>query len=448
MPKTKAQLPPGGFALLNKCNGRGEQAIYIRYYVGKYIKRSTDIWIAPEDWDAKKQEVKPRNKNAARINNRLALIKQKVDAQLIAYDAGRITPDVVQKMLDGSFVPEDKRAQQTDLVEYALSVNELLFKRGDFGYSAYYNKKLNIEAFGRYVADELNSAPLSLTQLTPELIDKYIKYRRDTLHNTSNEGINKTLVPLVKAIGYAKDNGLLDPKIAMPIIENAYVEVKERHYDPEVMDRKSVRYLSPEQFKALQNYKPASNSKERTKELLDIFFFSYYACGLRVSDVITLEWSQVDWDKKCLNKVQVKSKQKGKIQPMLAPQAIAILNRWKAKKRNGRFVFDCFPEDFKFSDDVEAQRQFKMRCNAVERTLNQSLKQIGENLGFPFHLSMHVARHTFCVNAISQGFSLHFVSQLMGHQSILATEKTYAEFLDTTIDKEFKKIRKLYKEQA
>ena len=226
----------------------------------------------------------------------------------------------------------------------------------------------------------------------------------------------------------------------MPVIENAYVEGKDRHYDPEVANRKSVRYLSPEQFKALQNYKPASNSKERTKELLDVFFFSYYACGLRVSDVITLEWSQVDWDKKCLDKVQVKSKQKGKIQPMLAPQAIAILNRWKAKKRNGRFVFDCFPEDFKFSDDVEAQRQFKMRCNAVERTLNQSLKQIGENLGFSFHLSMHVARHTFCVNAISQGFSLHFVSQLMGHQSILATEKTYAEFLDTTIEKEFKKI--------
>jgi hypothetical protein len=34
----------------------------------------------------------------------------------------------------------------------------------------------------------------------------------------------------------------------------------------------------------------------------------------------------------------------------------------------------------------------------------------------------------------------------MGHQSILATEKTYAEFLDTTIDDEFMKIQKLYEE--
>ena len=448
MPKKKAQLPQGSFTLLNKCNSKGERAIYIRYYIGKYVKRSTDIWVSPEDWDANLQVVKPRNKNAARINNRLALIKQKVDAQLLAYDDGRITPEVVQQMLDGSFVPEDKRAAHTDLIEYALDVNELFFNRGDFGYSVYYNKMLNIKAFGRFVADELKLPPLSLNQLTPELIDRYIKYRRDTRHNTSNEGINKTLVPLVRAIGYAKDNGLLDPKIAMPVIENAYVEVKDRHYDPDVIDRKNVRYLTPEQFKALQNYEPSSNSKKRTKELLDIFFFSYYACGLRVSDVITLEWSQVDWEKKRLDKVQVKSKKKGKVQPMLAPQAIDILKRWEAKNRNGRFVFDYFPEEFKFSDDAEAQRQFKMRCNVAERTLNQSLKQIGENLEFPFSLTMHVARHTFCVNAISQGFSLHFVSQLMGHQTILATEKTYAEFLDSTIDEEFKKIQKLYEEQA
>lgn len=446
MPKTKSQIPQGGFVLLNKCNKKGEQAVYLRYYAGKYVKRSTDIWLLPEDWDTEKQVVKSRNKNAARINARLGVFKQRVDAQLLAYDDGRITPEIVQQMLSGSFVPEEQRAKHTDLVEYALQVNELFYKRGDFGYSAYYNKKLSIQAFGRFVSDQLKRPPLSLHQLTPEIIDNYVKYRKDTLHNLSIEGINKTLVPIIRAVSYAKDNGLLDPKFAMPVIENAYLKAKDRHYDPDAVEKKAVRYLTPEQFKALQNYKPSSNSKERTRELMDVFFFSYFACGLRVSDVITLEWSQIDWERRRINKVQVKSKQKGKIQPLLSPHAIEILNRWRAKDRNSRFVFNYFPEDYQFSDDEHFQHEFKMRCNAVERTLNQSLKQIGENLGFPFALSMHVARHTFCVNAISQGFSLHFVSQLMGHQSILATEKTYAEFLDSTIDSEFRKIEKLYDE--
>ena len=445
MPKTKSQIPQGSFALLNNCNGRGEKAIYLRYYVGKYVKRSTDIWILPEDWDKSKQEVKSGNRNAARINNRLAEIKQKVDAQLLAYD-GIISPETVLMMMDGSFVPEDQRAKRTPFIEYAREVNELLYKRGDIGYSAYYNKKLSIEAFGHYVADELGLLPLALNQITPELIDKYVTYRREKLGNKSNEGINKTLTPLVRALSYAMDNGVLDPKVAMPVIENAYLDVKDRHYDPVVSKKEKVRYLTSEQFAALQNYKPTSNSKERTKELLDVFFFSYYACGLRVSDVITLEWSQVNWERRRIDKVQVKSKQRGKIQPLLSPQAIEILNRWKAKSRNDRFVFDFFPEGYKFSRDETAQRAFKMRCNSVERTLNQSLNAIGRKLDFPFSLSMHVARHTFCVNAISKGFSLHFISQLMGHQSILATEKTYAEFLETTIDTELEKIENLYQE--
>lgn len=251
-----------------------------------------------------------------------------MDAQLIAYSEGVLSPEVVLRMMDGSFVPEDQRAKRTLFVDYAKEVNELLYKRGDYGYAVFYNKKLNIEAFGRFVEDVLGMQPLSLNQVTPELIDKYVTYRREKLHNTSIEGINKTLVPLVRTLEYAKDNGLLDPKVAMPVIENAYLETKGRHYDPDTIKKEKVRFLTPDQFTALQNYKPSSNSKERTKELLDIFFFSYFSCGLRVSDVITLEWSQVDWAKKRIDKVQVKTKQRGKILPLLSPQAIDILNRW------------------------------------------------------------------------------------------------------------------------
>ena len=312
MPKSKSQIPQGSFTLLNKCNGRGEKAIYLRYFVGKYVKRSTDIWIVPEMWDKSKQEVKPGNRMAARINNRLADIKQKVDAQLLAYEEGVFTPEVVLRMMDGSFIPEDQRAKRTNLIDYAKCVNDTLYKRGDFGYSVYYNKRLNIEAFGRFVEDELGLPPLSLSQLTPDIIDKYVAYRKEKRHNQSVEGINKTLVPLVRAIVYAKDNGVLDPRIAMPIIENAYLDIQGRHYDPETVVKEKVRYLTPEQFTALLNYKPVSNAKQRTKEMLDIFFFSYYSCGLRVSDVITLEWSQIDWEKRRIDKVQVKTKKRGK----------------------------------------------------------------------------------------------------------------------------------------
>ena len=81
-----------------------------------------------------------------------------------------------------------------------------------------------------------------------------------------------------------------------------------------------------------------------------------------------------------------------------------------------------------------------MRINAIDKNFNTSLSDIGRKLGFKFSLTMHVARHTFCVTALNHGVSLHVVSQLMGHSSIQATEKTYAEFLDETVADEMGKL--------
>ena len=83
-----------------------------------------------------------------------------------------------------------------------------------------------------------------------------------------------------------------------------------------------------------------------------------------------------------------------------------------------------------------------MKINSATKTINTSLNYIGKAIELPFSLSIHVARHTFCVKALSSSMSLHIVSQLMGHSSTLATEKTYAHYLEDisepmyTLDKE------------
>ncbi len=50
----------------------------------------------------------------------------------------------------------------------------------------------------------------------------------------------------------------------------------------------------------------------------------------------------------------------------------------------------------------------------------------------------HVARHSFAVMALQRGVTLHMISRLMGHASIITTENTYAEFLPSTINEEVK----------
>ena len=64
--------------------------------------------------------------------------------------------------------------------------------------------------------------------------------------------------------------------------------------------------------------------------------------------------------------------------------------------------------------------------------------QVGNKMGLPFHLTMHVARHTFAVMALNRGVTIHMISRLLGHSSIITTEKVYAEFLPDTVTEEVK----------
>ena len=84
MIKVKTKIPSGSLTLLTKPNAAGECAVYLRYYLGSYIKKSTDIWVNQKDWDSKRQCVKSSAKNAARINARLYDIKQREQNEQIA----------------------------------------------------------------------------------------------------------------------------------------------------------------------------------------------------------------------------------------------------------------------------------------------------------------------------------------------------------------------------
>lgn len=447
MGRTKSEIPKGSFSLKATPNPKGERPIYLKYYVeGRYAKRSTDLWVLPDDWDKTHQVVKSRHKSAARINGALANKKKKVDDQLLSFSDGVITWKIVQDMLDGKFIPEEEKAKSIQFVDYCNEVNEKLYKRDDYGYSVYYNAKLYIKQFEDYLKNYKKVSSLTLKQVNKEILDEYVGYKVNVKKYKSNEGVNKSLTPMVKAVKYARDSGLIEMSRAQPIIDEIYLDLKKRTYTPdEDDDSGSVRYLTEEQLKAFIDYKPKSNRKQATYDIKDIFLFSLYACGLRISDIVTLEWSNIDFEEKKIDKIQVKTKQKSKVSPRLPQEAIDILQKWQKRNLNERFVFDYLPADFVFSK--EHSRDLKMKINTADRTINNSLNHIGEKLKFPFKLTIHVARHTFCVMALNSGISLHVVSQLMGHSSILATEKTYAKYLDGTVDDEINKLINIFQKK-
>ena len=99
MGKAKTTIPFGSFWLRPQTNQKGETPVYVRYYVqGRYLKKSTNIFINPADWDATKQAVKGRSQQAIKINGRLRSIKQTYDDLIMAYK-GELTYKVVEQLL-------------------------------------------------------------------------------------------------------------------------------------------------------------------------------------------------------------------------------------------------------------------------------------------------------------------------------------------------------------
>ena len=163
---------------------------------------------------------------------------------------------------------------------------------------------------------------------------------------------------------------------------------------------------------------------------------------MRFSDLLTLEWGHVHWDKKIIRKNLYKEKIPHTIP--LTEEAIEILIRWKDKNINPRFVFNLLPENFNFDNELTLDN---MRKNK-NRALQASLHELGLKLATPldFNLSIHVARHTYAIMALNSGHTLYELTRLLGHKSIASTEKYYARFIHTNLAEDVRiKMETLFK---
>ena len=84
-------------------------------------------------------------------------------------------------------------------------------------------------------------------------------------------------------------------------------------------------------------YERSNNT--RTRDYIEIFLFSLLMGGMRVSDIVTLEWKHIDFVTKTLTKLQIKTRRILRIP--IVDEAIEILNRWKKKKVNTDLCSIC-----------------------------------------------------------------------------------------------------------
>ena len=399
------------------------------------IRKTTNIYAKYMDWNPNgnhgRGELRPSYGSEYKRVNKLLLSRvEAVDSMLAEYNnehPNQITAEVIADLLANK--PITRRDKGKDFIEFTMERLQSEYSKNKIGRSRFENGKsgMNIfQAFLRSTNNGTNGADsVYLCDVTPELLDSYIEWRRNVKQN-SDATINHSLTPILKACAYAAEMNLIDPAVNARIQDMRIVTKQSLSEEESEFDGKS---LSMEQMSALLEYYKTCKEPRR-KAFLEMFFFAFHACGLRVVDVMTLQWSHINFQKMELRKILIKTNKRHVIP--LTEQAVNILNYWRERRNGCRYVFDLVRDDLDLDND---EALYKARNNAT-KCINQSLVVVGEQIGLPFNLSMHVARHTFAVFALNKGLSMTVVSRLLGHGSTDVTEKVYARFLPETLASE------------
>ncbi len=394
MGRQKRPFPAGHFRL--RCPKNYDKSmvypVEIEYiFSGKPIRRSMNISVGVADWNQKgnngRGEIRASVPDSVRFSNILVSKVNKIDAALNEYHQkfpGQVNEDVIIAFLDDKpMTRKDKGADFFDFIKKRLDSE---YNRNKIGYSRYKNGKSAMNIFrqfllfsglGTYCQDSIY-----IGEITRELIDKYIKWRRDFKRN-SDATINHSLTPILKGVDYACGLGYVDRETNaaiqdMRIQEKASLETEGgKEFDG--------HYLTKEQLQQLVDFYN-TDTEQRRKEYIEMFLFAFHACGLRIVDVMTLQW-YINFKKKELSKILIKTSKRHKI-PLTEP-AIRILHKWQGMNRRSKYVFDIVKDSLSLND---ADLLYRAR-NSATKCINQSLRVVGERLQFPFPLSFHSARH-------------------------------------------------------
>lgn len=363
-----------------------------------------------------------------RVNQYLYDTIKDFDNKIMEYDRkhpNRLNMEIIKSILDGGELTRDDEGK--DFVEYVKENLLERYNQNKIKYSRYQNGLSGMNIFQQFLSatgkGTYKDNSIYLGEISYELIVSYINYRRNIKKNTTST-INHSLTPIIIACEKAW--------MKKYIRDDVYAEIKDcriiedaSHIDGDGFDGK---YLDKPMLRELLNFYE-NDTEPRRKEYIEMFLFAFHAGGMRMVDIMTLEWKHINFEKKELKKVLIKTMkyQKQRHTIPLTETAEQILLQWQKRGRCKRFVFDLIGDEV----DVSNQENLYQIRNSVTKKVNQALAVVGEKMKLSFPLTFHTARHSFAINALNDDenpLDMYQVSRLLGHSSTEVTEKVYADY--------------------
>lgn len=388
----------------DRVTSKGDAPIYFRITKNR---RSTNIFsgyrVEEKYWDDVKKKVKPSHPNSTRINNML----KKKEA---SYMDGLMNAES-QDMATSLRIIKDKLrgVNHTDFFQVAKTITQGYKSKGQVG--SYDKARSIVKKLREYHGRDA----LLFTDMDVVFVKQYEKYLIEKKSNKPNT-VHKDMKFIRQVFLTAIREGALEQK-HNPFGHIILTTVKT-----------SREYLLQNEVDALANL-PLDDNKTLQKHR-DMFVFSCYACGLRISDVLLLKWQNVRGGR--LNITIQKTG--GQFSQYIPVAALEIINKYKNNNlQPGDFIFSELPTDIDFKNPVAVD----IAISGATGRINKNLKVIASKAGIDKHISFHVSRHSFATNALRKGIPLEQVQKLMGHSNIRETQ-IYAQIVDIDLDKSMK----------
>ena len=422
MGRVARKYPTGGFFLRTPAKVDEDKLypVYLYYFCGgKKLRQSTSVLALAKDWNQKANhgigELRASyGPDYRKKNLQLQKMLRKIDGSIFDYVEmnGEISPDIIQ-----GFICGDDRPLRADkgrnFVAYALELLEKQYMRRKIRISTYKNSVSILNQFKNFLSDKEcgQKGELFVGNITEDIVRDFLSWGLERGRKTDT--VEKYLETISKICRQASDNGFLCKASAQAITDI----VLEENLDDSLA--RSIKYLTTVEIGKLVNIDRSIISNKQA-DVLEMFKFSYLSCGPRISDIITLRWCDIDFEKKELCKIQVKTRGRNIIP--LTDEALKILEEWKG--RHNVFVFGLLSDNFDLKDEV----MLRTRRNSITSTINKQLENISKKAQLSKKVTFHMARHSWAVSALEQGMSISMISSLLGHTSTAITEKVYAEF--------------------
>ena len=179
------------------------------------------------------------------------------------------------------------------------------------------------------------------------------------------------------------------------------------------------RFLSPEELSRLIQ----SLNEEPNTDMRD-YFLILLCTGARKSNVLSMKWNDIDWERKIWSISQSKSKNREKMNVILSDEAISILEA--RKNNNSQYVFAGTGKTGHIVEPKSAWKRILQRANIKDCRIHDLRRALGSYKAM-------------------QGTSSLIIGKSLGHKSQQATAIYYRMNLDPVRESVEKANKSIFK---